>query len=115
MKNIPYFYSKYYSMNHLLESNKRILKKYFQEHEVEKAYVFGSVLTEEFDKNSDIDFLIEFRPNLDPLKKGELWWNLYDALRELLDREIDLVTKSSLKNPYFIKEIENTKRLIYGQ
>ena len=87
----------------------------FQHHKIERAYVFGSVITENFDENSDIDFLIKFKPNLDPLEKGKLWWSLHDSLRDFLNREIDIVTENSLKNPYFIKELEETKKLIYGQ
>jgi predicted nucleotidyltransferase len=48
------------------------------------------------------------------LEQGELWWNLHDTLRELFNRDVDLVTERSLKNPFFIQEIEETKRLVYG-
>jgi predicted ATPase len=37
------------------------------------------------------------------------------TIRDIFNREIDIVTEGSLKNPYFIKEIEETKELIYGQ
>ena len=84
-------------------------------YKIEKAYVFGSVATEGFNENSDIDFLVTFQPNLTPLEKGEMWWNLHDTLRNLFKREIDIVTENSLKNPYFIKELNETKELIYGE
>lgn len=91
------------------------LSKIFRNHRIDRAYIFGSALNESYSYESDIDFLIEFDKNLkDPLKKGELWWNLHDSLRDLFNREIDLVTESSLKNPYFIEELNRTKRLIYG-
>lgn len=96
-------------------SNKiKLLKPIFQLHKVEKAYLFGSVTTANFSAQSDIDLLITFQENIDPLEKGELWWSLYDSLRVHFNREIDLITESSLKNPYFIEEVNNTKRLIYG-
>ncbi len=91
-----------------------LLKPIFQLHKVEKAYLFGSVTTANFTAQSDIDLLITFQENIDPLEKGELWWSLYDTLRLHFNREIDLVTESSLKNPYFIEEVNNTKQLIYG-
>ncbi len=90
------------------------LDKFFAKHKVEKAYIFGSVVTDKFDKNSDIDLLVKFKSGIPPLEKGELWWNLHDVLRDYLKREIDLVTEESLKNPYFIKELNQTKQLIYG-
>ena len=91
------------------------LKPIFQLHKVEKAYLFGSATNANFSDQSDIDLLITFQENIDPLEKGALWWSLYDTLRLHFNREIDLVTESSLKNPYFIEEVNNTKQLIYGQ
>jgi len=93
-------------------SNKLLLlKPIFQLHKVEKAYLFGSATTDNFSAKSDIDLLITFQENIDPLEKGELWWSLYDSLRIHFNREVDLITESSLKNPYFIEE---AKQLIYG-
>ena len=88
----------------------KLLKKY----KIESAYVFGSALTEKFDEGSDIDFLINFQEGLDPLEKGSLWWNLHDALRNSLNREIDLISESALKNPYFIQAVNESKVKIYG-
>lgn len=82
-------------------------------HKIERAFIFGSAVTGEFNEKSDLDFLIRFQPDLDPLEKGELWWNLHDKLRGFFNREIDIVTENSLKNPYFIKELNETKELIY--
>jgi len=94
---------------------KEQLANIFRKHKVERAYIFGSALGENFRDESDLDFLIKFKDDIkDPLEKGELWWNLHDTLRNLFNREIDLVTENSLKNPYFIEELENTKSLIYG-
>ena len=98
----------------LIESQ-RELHEIFRQHKVIYAYVFGSATSPEFSNESDVDFLVKFPENLPPLEKGELWWKLHDSLRDLLNREIDIVTESSLKNPYFIKELEQTKQLIYGQ
>lgn len=40
----------------------------FVKHKIRNAYVFGSVLTERFDK--DIDFLVNLKDDLDPVKAG---------------------------------------------
>ncbi|MEA3444059.1 MAG: nucleotidyltransferase domain-containing protein [Bacteroidota bacterium] len=101
-------------MNNLIVSNIDSLRQLFETHKIEKAYVFGSVLTNDFKESSDIDFLVKFEIGIDPLEKGKLWWNLHDKLRDVLNREIDIVTERSLKNPYFIKELNKTKKLIYG-
>lgn len=86
----------------------------FKENDVVNAYAFGSVTSDKFDEKSDIDLIVNFSPDIDPLKTGENWWNLHDSLRALFNREVDLVTERSLKNPYFIKELERTRVPIYG-
>ncbi len=93
---------------------KKEIQKIFERNKVENAFIFGSVLTGKFNENSDVDFLIKFKEGINPLEKGELWWSLHDDLRNLLNREIDIITENSLKNPYFIEELNNTKQKIYG-
>ena len=101
-------------MNQLISNNKEQLASLFKAHKVVKADVFGSVLTDKFNKDSDIDLLISFQEGLDPLENGELWWSLYDSLKLLFNKEVDLVTERSLKNPYLIREIQSTRVNIYG-
>lgn len=101
-------------MNSLIESHRNELNALFDEHFVDKAYLFGSALGAEFTSDSDLDFLIDFTDGLNPEVKGELWWSLLDSLRSMFKREIDLVISTSLKNPYFIKEVNKNKLLIYG-
>ncbi len=102
-------------MVQLIEKNIDRIRQLFHYHKIERAYVFGSALTSDFNDTSDLDFLVKFKTGIDPLEKGEHWWNLHDKLRELFKREIDIVTENSLKNPYFIAELEKTKVLIYGE
>ena len=87
-----------------------LLKK----HKIKSAYVFGSVLTDRFNEQSDVDFLVNFKDGLEPLERGKLWWDLHDSLRDSLKREVDLLSERALKNPYFIKELNETKVKIYG-
>lgn len=91
-----------------------LLARLFKEHKIKNAYVFGSVVGDKFTDESDIDFLINFEEGLEPLEKGEIWWSLYDTLRDVFNREVDLLIESSLKNPYFIEEINEKKQLIYA-
>jgi predicted nucleotidyltransferase len=86
----------------------------FEKHKIKDAYLFGSVLTNKFDKKSDVDFLVNFVDGIDPLEKGELLWNLRFSLEDNLNRPIDLITETSLKNPYFIEELNEKKMKIYG-
>jgi len=85
----------------------------FKKHKIKDAYLFGSALTDRFNAKSDVDFLVNFDKNLDPLEKGELLWSLRFSLEDNLNRNVDLITESSLKNPYFIEEVNEKKIKIY--
>ncbi len=101
-------------MVNLISLNIEKIRQLLAANMIDEAYVFGSAAKGNFNENSDVDFLVKFRSGLTPLEKGEFWWNLHDELRKFLKREIDIVTVNSLKNPYLIKEINETKVLIYG-
>ena len=49
-----------------------------------------------------------------PAVRGEILWNLYYALKNCLQRKVDMVTKRSLTNKYFIEELNETAIAIYG-
>ncbi len=78
-------------------------------------YAFGSVLTDRFSEQSDLDFFVVMPAKLDPLEKGENLLTLWFALEQIFDRKIDLLTDTSVKNPYLQAEILAHKTLLYGQ
>ena len=88
--------------------------KLLKKHKIKNAYIFGSAVTEKFDEKSDVDFLVTLQEGLDPVVAGGHLWDLEYELKDLLHRNIDLLTERSLKNPYFITEINATKQPIYG-
>ena len=98
----------------ILSAQLPLIAKLFKEHKIKSAYAFGSVISDKFNDKSDIDLIINFEEGVAPLEKGEIWWDLHDTLRELFNREIDLLIESSLRNPYFIEEINERKQLIYA-
>ena len=101
-------------INASLQPHLPLIISLFEKHKVKDAYLFGSALTDNFDEKSDVDFLVNFNADIDPLEKGELMWSLRFSLEDDLNRTIDLITESSLKNPYFIEELNETKQKIYG-
>ena len=78
-----------------------------------RAYAFGSVCTPLFNQNSDVDLLISFEEGIDPIEYGDLYWSLEEKLPALLHRNIDLLTEKQLRNPYFIKVMNQTKTPLY--
>jgi predicted nucleotidyltransferase len=98
----------------ILEQYRNELKNILQKNSaVRRFYVFGSALTSLFDETtSDIDVLVETE-NLPPEEKGEQLITLWEDLETLFARKVDLLTENSLRNPYLIKEITETRKLIY--
>lgn len=84
-------------------------------HSVKQLYAFGSAVTDSFNpEKSDIDLLVEIdEPN--PLDRGEKLISLWDSFEVFFHRKVDLLTNTSLKNPYLKKNIEATKILIYDR
>lgn len=86
-----------------------------QIHEVKYLYAFGSSVTDKFDPtNSDIDLLVEI-DDADPIERGEKLISLWDSFEQFFHRKVDLLTDSSIRNPYLRKNIDSTKILIYDR
>ena len=83
---------------------------------VQRLEVFGSAASEEeFDpRTSDVDFIVEFRRDQDLGPWLDKYFGLRDALSKLIGYPVDLVMSSAMKNPYFIREANRTRRLLYG-
>lgn len=81
---------------------------------VNRLYLFGSALTDKFDKGqSDLDFFVELNEEKDPLIQGENLISLWDDLERIFNTRVDLLTPNSLVNPILKKSVNSTKILIY--
>lgn len=82
-------------------------------HNVKSLYAFGSSVTNDFnEKSSDIDLLIEI-DNEDPIQRGENLMSIWDKFEQFFQRNVDLLTSTSIKNPILKKSIDSQKILIY--
>ncbi len=99
---------------HLINNNIQKLFSLCKKYKVRKLYAFGSILTPRFNEQSDIDILVDFNVEINHNNYADNYFDFYYALKSLFGREIDLVDESSVKNPYFKEELEETKYLIYG-
>ena len=100
----------------LIERNMSQIVALCEKHEVVTLYVFGSALTDKFNKDSDVDFSVIFdRNSLSLLEYGDNYFDFKFALEDLLHRDVDLIEYNAVKNPYFKEELDETKRMIYGQ
>jgi predicted nucleotidyltransferase len=83
-----------------------------KKHNVKSLFAFGSVCTEKFNDQSDIDLLIAFN-TMDYADYADSYFSIADQLEALFKRPVDIITDKSLSNPFFIKSLEQTKVLIY--
>ncbi|MCL1888040.1 MAG: nucleotidyltransferase domain-containing protein [Kiritimatiellaeota bacterium] len=83
------------------------------QNKVKSLYAFGSVLTDRFDNDSDIDLLVDFQSQ-GPLEYADCYFNLKFALQDLFGRPVDLLENKAVRNDRLRREIDNTKELIYA-
>ena len=82
-------------------------------HKVKYLYAFGSATTDQFNiSSSDIDLLVEI-DEPDPIERGEKLLSLWDTFEIFFHRKVDLLTDSSIRNPYLRRSIDSSKVLIY--
>jgi uncharacterized protein len=84
-----------------------------QKYKVKTLYAFGSVLTDEYNNESDIDLIVDFL-KMDILNYADNYFDFKFSLERLFNKPIDLLENQAIKNPYFIKTINQQKQLIYG-
>ncbi len=99
-------------MNSILTQNIKNVERICRAHRVKKLYAFGSVCTEKFNDDSDIDFIIAFDQRYFN-DYVENFFSLEEELHKLLKRRIDLVAEETIQNPYFMKVVNRTKVPIY--
>lgn len=76
--------------------------------------LFGSAVGASFDVDrSDIDVLVEFidHPEVD---RFDCYFGLKEGLEQLFGRAVDVVSISSLRNPYFRARVMQTKEELYA-
>jgi predicted nucleotidyltransferase len=81
---------------------------------VRSLFAFGSITTDRFRPDSDIDLVVDIDEN-DPLEYTDYYFNLKFELEKLLNRQIDLLEQKAIRNKYLKDQIDKTKVLVYGR
>ena len=102
-----------------LERIKKLIAPVAEKHGLRSVYIFGSYARNEADENSDIDILID--------REGSGIHGLFgmnallNELREVLGKEVDLVTLQSLRqtstvrnNAGFVESLMKERVKVYG-
>ena len=85
-----------------------------EKHKVDKLFVFGSVLTDKFNADSDVDFVVNFE-GIDVSDYADNYFDFKNSLQALFNRPVDLGEDKSIQNPVFRRVIDRTKQLVYGR
>ena len=95
-----------------LENSKiESIKAYFRTRPVLRAYLFGSYVRGQADKESDIDILVDLDYNE---KIGLQFVQMKLDLEKLLNSKVDLVSSAGLSK-YIKPIVENEKQIIYAR
>jgi predicted nucleotidyltransferase len=84
-----------------------------KQYNVNRLFAFGSVLTDSFGEQSDVDLIVNF----DNQEVNDYFLNYFDfkySLEKVFNRDVDLMEEQPIRNSYLRKNIENSKVLIYG-
>lgn len=88
------------------------IKAMCDRYDVQRMWLFGSALREDFNENSDIDLLVEYRPTARVTLLDMA--SLQRELSEMLHRPVDLGTPRSL-SPYLRDDVLGSAQVIYEQ
>ncbi|NEQ65412.1 MAG: nucleotidyltransferase family protein [Symploca sp. SIO2D2] len=87
------------------------IKQFCLRHAIRKLSLFGSVLRDDFTKESDVDVLVEFEPGKTP---GLAIITMEDELSSIVNRQVDLRTAADLSR-YFREQVLAEAMIIYEQ
>ncbi len=91
----------------LLKSKKEEILKLAEIHGAYNVRIFGSVARGEANEKSDIDFLVDFRPEVGLME----WSSLWIALEDLLGYKVDIATEKVLKEGIKQRALREAKPL----
>jgi predicted nucleotidyltransferase len=87
------------------------LAQFCERHGVSRLSLFGSILTDHFRSDSDIDVLVEFQPGREPGVIG--FGGMILELSALLGRRVDLRTPMDLSR-YFRPAVLKSARVLHA-
>jgi predicted nucleotidyltransferase len=95
-----------------LDFNAAELESLCQRWQILELWVFGSAARNEMRPDSDVDLMVAFA-------NGDPWslWDfpaLQDELAEVFGRQVDLMEKGPIRNPYRRRSIEQDLTLLYA-
>src|ERR1035438_4579483 len=97
-----------------LETYASDIVKLCEKHKVKSLYAFGSIVTDLFNSESDIDLIVDFA-NMEVEDYADNYFDLKFSIQEIFNRPIDILEEKAIKNPYFKQSVNLHRLLVYGQ
>ncbi len=97
----------------LLEEHMSDIHKLCSEHRVKQLFAFGSILTDNFNHESDIDLIVDFDA-VDIAQYADNYYDFKFSLEDIFKKPVDLLEDKAIKNPYFREVVDKQRQLIYG-
>lgn len=88
------------------------LTAFCQKWRVRELALFGSVVREDFGPDSDVDVLVTFDEDA-PWSLWD-WGDMMEELKSIFGRNVDLVEKDALRNPFRRNAILREHTVIYA-
>lgn len=101
-------------MHELIEQKRAPIEALCRTLGVRRLDLFGSAVAGSFDPDSsDVDVLVEFdiRPGFDYFGT---YFSLKEGLEQILGLPVDVVSATSIRNPYFRDEVMRTRETLYA-
>jgi uncharacterized protein len=98
----------------LIEKHRPALAALCRKHDVKTLEVFASAVDGTSDiARSDLDFLLEFLPAAAG-RPFHGYFDLKEDLEKLFGRKVDLVMPGAIRNPYFLKAVNQQRTVLYA-
>jgi len=89
------------------------IRKICIELQLNKLDLFGSITTDNFGPNSDLDIIVEFKKD-DTRNHFDSYFLLKNRLQNIFHRPVDIIIDGSVRNPYLKENIAKTRKNIYA-
>jgi predicted nucleotidyltransferase len=97
-----------------LKKFKPAIVKLCKTYKVKSLYAFGSILTDKYNNQSDIDLIVDFS-NVPLEDYADNYFDFKFSLQDILKRPVDLLEEKAIKNPFFKQSVNQQRQIVYGQ
>jgi uncharacterized protein len=98
-----------------IASHRKELEALCRRFHVRRLDLFGSAARDDFDATrSDLDFVVEFDRNVPAALSLKTFFDFKRELETLFAREVDLVERDALRNPFLKASIERSRETLFA-